>query len=257
MKIVKLAILSLVVSLPLILELQAARGSLGGGRSVGNGARGPSMSRAGSANARPAQVNLNGRTITRAQAQQAIGNIPSSSVNNTPRTAQGFSSSSAAGRLSPQQTQAASRIRQLANQSQINGNGRFNNNFWRNAYSPYNGWGYSSWGSVAGYLGYDDNPLYYSDGVAYPADTASEPSPQPVQVVQAPPSSSNTSNSEWMPLGVFTLADINGVASTNMYMQLAINKSGVIQGVSTMRMWIRPFRSWAIPNRKLKKQSGK
>jgi hypothetical protein len=74
----------------------------------------------------------------------------------------------------------------------------------------------------------DDSSVYYGDE---PIASAEEYATQAEQIVEsAPPVSAD--ESEWMPLGVFALTadgQASGPAPTH-YLQLAINKQGVIAG---------------------------
>lgn len=137
-----------------------------------------------------------------------------------------------------------------------NRNDWFGNNFWQNQAGHYpfaengNWWRAASWYGVSNWLGANawSSPYYYDDGYAYPyneptsstgdsgtvinIEQQSAPQTQtapqaPVQAEAAPPEG----NGDWLPLGVFAFSKEGESAKTpNVFMQLALNKSGEIGG---------------------------
>ncbi|MCE9555460.1 MAG: hypothetical protein K8T91_19100 [Planctomycetes bacterium] len=125
------------------------------------------------------------------------------------------------------------------------------NNFWNNHpglhwryHTGFHPWAWAAWGSLAGWVGsgwtdpvyynYGDN-VYYDDGQVYygeePIATTEEYAQQAQQLVDSAPEV-NQDSAEWLPLGVFALTQ-DGQASgpePTMFLQLAINKQGVISG---------------------------
>lgn len=103
---------------------------------------------------------------------------------------------------------------------------------------------WATWGALAGWCGYGateatayaygDNVYYQGDQVYYgdqPVATADEYAQQAQAITaSAPPTSPD--QGEWMPLGVFALTQDGQPTGGNptLYMQLAINKEGVING---------------------------
>lgn len=114
-------------------------------------------------------------------------------------------------------------------------NGRFfDNNNIRPAYGNLAnaGWRAATWGSVAGWLGYSDYPIYYdSYGEAsqltpdvYTTQVNVQPTQTTTQAAVAP-------SGDWLPLGVFAAGRSEAQAGySNMYVQLAINRQGDIAG---------------------------
>lgn len=177
--------------------------------------RTPAMSKPGSALTMPSASSYN-RTGNSTPGQALT--MPSTTSYNVNQTA---------NRVREQDRRARDRDRDR-------GDRRFRDDFWRGRNTPYNdGWGYSTWSGVSGYLGYDygDYPVYYSDGVSYPVEQSTVVQPIIIEQKPAPLPAQTQPASEWMPLGVFTLTDLKAAANTNLYMQLAINRSGAIQGV--------------------------
>ena len=152
-------------------------------------------------------------------------------------------------RVGPQTTQ---RLRN--NYSQQYGNA-FNRNWWRNHpyinnYYGYGGWGGYGWGywwgpatwlALSSWIPWDwGTPLYYDYGSNFYYDdgyvylngqrlcSAPEYYQQAVQIIDKTPKVTNNKD-QWMPLGVFALTPDAGKPS-NMVLQLAVNKEGVIQG---------------------------
>jgi hypothetical protein len=88
----------------------------------------------------------------------------------------------------------------------------------------------ASWGSPT-YYDYGGD-VYYEEDQVYmggkPVASASEYYQQASDIASSAPTGQQT-ESEWLPLGVFALSQINANDS-NMLLQLAINKEGVIAG---------------------------
>ena len=241
--------LGFLLLLPLMVELEAAARRGDGAR--GGGGRSPSMSRTGASLHRPV-ASQPGRIPSRSEAQQFInrgrpatphpgikpafptnpgfGNRPPSSFPTTisPGQKPSFPNGSLFG--NHQQIQAGNRVKNYFNQGRRNNFYHFNNNFWRHPNRPYfNGWGYTPWYGIYSFLGYGNSPLYYYNGDTYPVDNAT------INYVEspAPPASSPSTEipaDNWLSLGVFSLTDLLGMANTNIYLQLAVNANGVIQG---------------------------
>jgi hypothetical protein len=107
-------------------------------------------------------------------------------------------------------------------------------------------WRWATWAALGSWFGwgagyaettyaYGDN-VYYSDDQVYygdqPVCTAEEYADQAAAIAEAAPENLNPANSEWLPLGVFAITkdrDASGPAPT-LYMQLAVNKDGIISG---------------------------
>jgi signal peptidase I len=113
---------------------------------------------------------------------------------------------------------------------------------------PWNWWWrHATWASVAGWTagvaagGTYGEPIYYDygDNVYYDGEevyvngaqvaTAPEYYQQASNIATAAPDPASTPDADWLPLGVFALSQGN-VASSNMVLQLSVNKEGVISG---------------------------
>lgn len=120
----------------------------------------------------------------------------------------------------------------------------FNQNFWDNHHyhHPYyhyhnDWWKWATPIAIGGWLGWNAAPVYYdyySDNGAYywgPSVALAAPvvyvdPTEAIEAVAAAPTSD-----EWMPLGVFALSkDAMTIAPPNLYLQLALNKDGVVSG---------------------------
>lgn len=128
----------------------------------------------------------------------------------------------------------------------------FSRNFWdqhhyRPSYYNYPGhwWAGATAAGIGPWLGWSSQPYYYGDYDDYgtsssywgPGDTyIYNAYPQPQQVYVYPPQddlgiATDEDTGEWMPLGVFAVAkDSQSLAAPNMFVQLALSKSGVIAG---------------------------
>jgi hypothetical protein len=119
---------------------------------------------------------------------------------------------------------------------------------WDQHHHPWNHWWRTAtWAAVAGWTAgvaadsaYGD-PIYYDYGenIYYEGDdvyvggnktaTAEEYYQQASTLAEKAPEVTKQEGEDWMPLGVFALSKSN-VADSNMVLQLAINKEGVISG---------------------------
>lgn len=123
----------------------------------------------------------------------------------------------------------------------------------RDFWSDHPAWGawaitrpyrWASWGAYSGWVGYGavepiyynyGENVYYQDGSVYYGDqavaTAEEYATQAEQIVAAAPEAPSA-DAEWMPLGVFALTQDGQPTGTtpSVYMQLAVDKSGVLAG---------------------------
>lgn len=103
---------------------------------------------------------------------------------------------------------------------------------------------WATWGAYSGWVGYGavepvyynyGENVYYDDGSVYygdqPVATAEEYATQAEQIVAAAPETP-PADAEWMPLGVFALTQDGEATGTkpSIYMQLAVDKTGVIAG---------------------------
>ena len=98
----------------------------------------------------------------------------------------------------------------------------------------------AAWTAAAGWLDADwGYPLYYDSGYYYPYnDSSYYPTNTTAVPVQTPTSSNlvvagqNMSSpaGDWLPLGIYALTKDGSANYANMYIQLAMNKQGVING---------------------------
>jgi len=241
------------------------RGDVGGARGFNNNiARTPSMSRAnnwGTSGANyvgsvgGANVVASGRLLndpgpqnysnvaSRGQLQQFLGQ-------GNPGVQGGLDRGALSNQIQNRNV-AGNNLRQdLAGQYPNRGNW-FNNQFWGDHnYNPaynavgQNWWGYSTWNSLNGWLGWDGGvlPVYYDDGNYY--DSSQMLGTGDEQPMGAPVSSAPVSNmsvqsmpvvpstgSDWLPLGVFALtSNESNAAQAVMFFQLTVNKVGTISG---------------------------
>ncbi len=109
--------------------------------------------------------------------------------------------------------------------------------------APYR---WAAWGALTGWFGwgsgysetayaYGDN-VYYHEGQVYygeqPVATAEDYANQAAAIAAGAPQDLNPQASDWLPLGVFAVTqdrEATGVSPT-LFMQLAVNKDGVISG---------------------------
>jgi hypothetical protein len=104
-------------------------------------------------------------------------------------------------------------------------------------------WRHATWAAATGWIigasfgaprYYDyDSGIYYEDEAVYVDGTrvasAEEYYDQAIRLAQSAPKVEDTAAEDWLPLGVFALSR-EGNDSSNMVLQLAVNKEGVIQG---------------------------
>jgi hypothetical protein len=120
--------------------------------------------------------------------------------------------------------------------------------YWDHNHHPWNyWWRTATWAALAGWTAgaaagsaYGD-PIYYDYGgnIYYEGDnvyvggnqvaTAQEYYQQASQMVTDAPDPASTPAEDWLPLGVFALGK-DAAANSNMVLQLAVNKEGVIAG---------------------------
>jgi hypothetical protein len=119
--------------------------------------------------------------------------------------------------------------------------------FWKNnpqAYYRFNQnpafWTWATVGAVGSFFGagYSDTSgggeYYYDEGTVYSDEgqiPAEEYAAQAEEIVESAPEVENPDDMEWLPLGVFALAENkNSDAAPNMFLQLAISKEGIVAG---------------------------
>jgi hypothetical protein len=103
-------------------------------------------------------------------------------------------------------------------------------------------WNYATWDSLGAYMSYyPTNPVYYNygnnvtyqDGNVYmdgnDVGTAGEYYDQAAQLASTGATAEAPSDGDWLPLGVFTLTKADQ-PSTNLVLQLAVNKDGILRG---------------------------
>ncbi len=106
---------------------------------------------------------------------------------------------------------------------------------------------WATWAALTGWFGwgtgytetpyaYGDN-VYYSDDQVYygdqPVATAEQYADQAAAIANSAPQDLNPQASEWLPLGVFAVTQDREAtgASPSLFVQLAVNKDGVISGM--------------------------
>jgi hypothetical protein len=111
---------------------------------------------------------------------------------------------------------------------------------------PWWWWGSATWSSVGNYMSISEEPVYadYDMNVVYEDETAFvDDKPIPKEEYEKPiveaasidrpapplPSSDSSKSGEWMPLGVFALAQ-EEKGDPVMFFQLSINRDGIISG---------------------------
>ncbi len=124
--------------------------------------------------------------------------------------------------------------------------------FWKNnpqAYYRFNQnpvfWTWATAATVGSFFGggyvYSDGgggggggDYYYDDGMVYGGEEpipAEEYAAEAEEIVEAAPEVENPDDMEWLPLGVFALAESkNADAVPNMFLQLAVSKEGIVAG---------------------------
>jgi hypothetical protein len=103
-------------------------------------------------------------------------------------------------------------------------------------------WNAASWNTAAGYVGYEQTPpVYYDYGnnVTYQDDvvymngdevgTAQQYYDQAASLATSGAQADAPADSDWLPLGVFALTKL-GQTQSNVSIQLAVNKEGIIRG---------------------------
>ncbi len=114
-------------------------------------------------------------------------------------------------------------------------------NHWHN-YPPYWGWRPATWTAIGTWfpwtwakpyyydygttIVYQDNAVYYGD---QQVATAAQYAQQAETLADSVPADIDEEKVEWMPLGVFEIAQ-DGVGDSSMLMQLAVSKEGIIAG---------------------------
>ena len=109
--------------------------------------------------------------------------------------------------------------------------------------APYR---WATWGLVSGWFGwgsgyaetsyaYGENIYYQDDQVYYgenPVASSEDYASQAAELAAAAPRNLNPEKSDWMPLGVFAVTQDREATGPDptLYMQLAVNKDGVISG---------------------------
>ncbi|MBX3426968.1 MAG: hypothetical protein KF688_14915 [Pirellulales bacterium] len=100
-------------------------------------------------------------------------------------------------------------------------------------------WAALTWPYASAYYGATGEPMYYDygnnvayeDGTVYvddqPAATAEEYYQQADEIAD---SGANTTNEDWLPIGVFAVIADENQAETDKVVQLAINRDGIIRG---------------------------
>jgi hypothetical protein len=203
-----------------------------------------------------------GQSATRSQLQQFMKDTPA--VRPTQPTAINPAELSNRSRVNDnkageagQQTKDNSRFHNAGNtaRNDVNSNysnhgNWFNHDFWdQHHYSPpyYNSngnwWAAATASAIGGWLGWQIQPYYYdnydnfgsSGGYWNTSDIYSDSSySQPIYSEQSQAigtAAANDANAQWMPLGVFTVTkNSDSPASPNMFVQLALNKTGGIAG---------------------------
>ena len=196
-----------------------------GGVAAGSAVRGPN----GGAAARGAAVGPNGGAVAGGAVRGPYGNA-----------AAGFARVTPSGRYT-----CAAGVRTNFNHWGVYGQGWYTNHpgAWFAA-----GWGASAiwnaatWGTAASYCGYtDEQPIYYdygdnvtyNDGSVYvngqDVGTSDEYYDQASQLATDGADASASEDGDWLPLGVFALTRPDQ-SSSDVTIQLAVNKQGVIRG---------------------------
>ena len=134
-----------------------------------------------------------------------------------------------------------------------NNRGLYNRNWYANYPGAWRATGWaanaiwipSTWSAASSYIGYDNTqPMYYDYGnnVTYSGDnvyvngdsvgTSEQYFDQAAALASSGANAEAPSDGDWMPLGVFALTKTDGTKS-DVTIQLAVNKDGVIRGNST------------------------
>jgi len=121
--------------------------------------------------------------------------------------------------------------------TRLGDNGLFNRDFFNQHNLPYNYdrdlnlWRAADWNNLNGWLGWDAAAAYIDPSqttTTVPVTTTATPTTTTSSEVAA----NTTTNSNLMPLGVFSMGGTAAqAANSSMYVQLAVDQSGNIQGV--------------------------
>ena len=193
---------------------------------------------------RPSTAN---RAELRSQVNQYAQNKPVQNIDRQAlgKKAQNFSNSRS--NQITQNRQLSQNVSQRLQQSRPDSKQWFDRNFFdrHNLEGNYLGaganlWRPAAWASLATWGAWRwSTPYYYDDGgYAYPLTTDEytnvypySESTTPYQPTQSAQTTA-TAEGDWLPLGVFAvISDANAVAQTNRFIQLAVNRSGEIDGV--------------------------
>src|SRR5262249_14489608 len=102
-------------------------------------------------------------------------------------------------------------------------------------------WALPAWDVVYPYVGYPEEPIYYDYGtnVVYQDDgvyvngeqtaTAAEYADEAQQYADTGRDAKVSEQGDWLPLGVFAMAQEGGTVSNNVF-QIAVNKEGILRG---------------------------
>lgn len=179
---------------------------------------------------------------TRAQVSTRVNRLEQSRLQKVDRQdlenrKQGFSSQRSDQMV--QNRQLSDKVSQRLHQSRPVSNDWFNQNFfnshnvgWDYGRRDINWWKPVGWAALADYWrdwGWS-SPYYYDDwGYSYPITDSSY---SYLYSTTTYPENYIIMSQDWLPLGVFAVAsDINTVAQTNHFIQLAVNRQGEISGV--------------------------
>lgn len=139
-------------------------------------------------------------------------------------------------RVSRQRQETGNKIRNQIDKHRPDSGDWFNDNFW-NQYGhrpPYRGrhprnywWRWGTVGGIGSWLGWYGNPLYYG----YDDDGYWGSSDYSEQLEEIDAAADQSTSGDWKPLGVFALSKDKGkVVTPNIFVQLALNKEGLISG---------------------------
>lgn len=199
---------------------------------------------------RPSSAN---RTELRNQVNKYAQNRPAQNINREDLVQRGKNFSTNRNSQIAENRRISERTSQRLQQSRWDYNKLFDRNFFDRhdidldyTRAGANWWRPAAWGTLAAWGAWNwATPYYYDDeGYAYPLtdqysyaypnntttpyNTTASVQMQPIQSTQASASESG----DWLPLGVFAVAhNANDAPNTNRYIQLAVNRSGEINGV--------------------------
>ncbi len=253
----------------------AARSEGGNQKRAGNQPNKPSQPNkpnASNASRSSSGINRQGaNTATKAQMQQFVKDHPTNRLNQSNRTSQ-LSHSRIEENRNFQQI--GKNVRTSVNAQRPNHGTWFNQNFWdKHHYQPaylngkINGWHAATATGLGAWLGWQAAPNYYgySDNYWGPLDYANSVDNQPSyaeQSQQIETATTDSSNDQWLPLGVFAVAkNSQSSASPNMFVQLALNQAGAIAGTFynattdqtyALEGWVDPYSqraNWKIADK--------